>query len=83
MPGRRIQVAGVDEKDGSLKVLLLTHRIPFPPDKGDKIRSFHLLSNLAASHEVDLVGEQPACVVLAKTGRLNKRCALKLGSVRL
>jgi len=34
------------------KVLFLAHRVPFPPDKGDKIRAFHLLHHLAARHEV-------------------------------
>ena len=38
-----------------MKVLVLTHRIPYPPDKGEKIRFFHLLSHLARKHEVDLV----------------------------
>ncbi len=36
------------------KLLLLVHRIPYPPDKGDKIRSYHLLRHLAARHEVYL-----------------------------
>lgn len=35
-----------------MKVLFLAHRIPFPPDKGDKIRAFHFLEHLAASHQV-------------------------------
>ena len=35
-------------------LLFLAHRIPFPPNKGDKIRSFHLLRHLAARHEVHL-----------------------------
>jgi len=34
------------------KVLFLAHRVPFPPDKGDKIRAYHLLKHLAARHEV-------------------------------
>ena len=34
------------------KILFLAHRAPFPPDKGDKIRAFHLLQHLAARHEV-------------------------------
>lgn len=29
------------------EVLFLSHRIPYPPNKGDKIRSYHLLSHLA------------------------------------
>ena len=29
------------------ELLFLSHRIPYPPNKGDKIRSFHLLRHLA------------------------------------
>src|SRR5438067_13722486 len=29
------------------RVLFLTHRVPFPPDKGDRIRTFHLLRQMA------------------------------------
>ncbi len=35
-------------------VLFLAHRIPFPPNKGDKIRSYHLMEQLARHHEVHL-----------------------------
>lgn len=31
-------------------LLFLAHRLPFPPNKGDKIRSFHLLKHLARTH---------------------------------
>lgn len=37
-----------------MSILFLAHRIPFPPDRGDKIRSFHLLKALAALGEVHL-----------------------------
>ncbi len=37
-----------------MRILFLAHRIPFPPDKGDKIRSYHVLSYLARKHEVHL-----------------------------
>jgi sugar transferase (PEP-CTERM/EpsH1 system associated) len=33
-------------------ILFLTNRVPFPPDKGDKIRTFHQLEHLASSHNV-------------------------------
>ena len=33
-------------------ILYLVHRIPYPPNKGDKIRSFHLLKHLAQSYKV-------------------------------
>ena len=35
-------------------LLFLAHRIPFPPNKGDKIRSFHLLRHLAQRYRVYL-----------------------------
>ncbi len=33
-------------------LLYLTHRIPFPPNKGDKIRSYHLLQHLRQNYTV-------------------------------
>ncbi|HQC73456.1 MAG TPA: TIGR03087 family PEP-CTERM/XrtA system glycosyltransferase [Candidatus Competibacteraceae bacterium] len=33
-------------------LLFLTHRIPFPPNKGDKVRSFHMLRCLARHYRV-------------------------------
>ncbi len=35
-------------------ILFLAHRIPFPPDRGDKIRSWHLLQHLATLGRVHL-----------------------------
>ncbi len=35
-------------------VLFLVHRLPYPPNKGDKVRSYHLLKHLAAHHRVFL-----------------------------
>lgn len=35
-------------------LLLLIHRIPYPPNKGDKIRSYHLLKHLAQHYHVHL-----------------------------
>lgn len=35
-------------------ILYLTHRIPYPPNKGDKIRSWHLLKHLAQRYRVHL-----------------------------
>ena len=58
-----------------MRILLLTHRLPYPPNKGDKIRSFNVLEHLARLHEVIL-----ACPVddpgdLAHVPELEKRCA--------
>jgi len=35
-------------------LLFLAHRMPYPPDKGDKIRAFHVLRHLARSFRVHL-----------------------------
>lgn len=35
-------------------LLFLVHRLPYPPDKGDKVRSYHLLKHLVARHRVFL-----------------------------
>jgi len=34
------------------KILYITSRVPFPPNKGEKIRTFRCLDHLAASHDV-------------------------------
>jgi sugar transferase (PEP-CTERM/EpsH1 system associated) len=36
------------------EILFLAHRIPYPPNKGDKIRSWHFLEHLAQHHAVRL-----------------------------
>jgi polysaccharide biosynthesis protein PslH len=35
-------------------LLFLSHRLPFPPNKGDKVRSYHLLRHLAQRYRVVL-----------------------------
>jgi len=35
-------------------ILYLVHRIPYPPNKGDKVRSYHLLRHLLQNHRVFL-----------------------------
>ena len=41
-----------------MKILYIAHRIPYPPDKGDKIRAYYQIKHLATEHEVHL-----ACLV--------------------
>ncbi len=35
-------------------LLFLSHRIPYPPNKGDKIRSYHFLKGLAENYHIHL-----------------------------
>src|SRR6185503_12474108 len=48
----------------SVNILYLCHRIPYPPDKGDKIRSFHQIEYLARRHRLHV-----ACFVDAEEDR--------------
>lgn len=38
-----------------MRLLVLTHRLPYAPNRGDRLRAFHLLRLLAREHEVHLV----------------------------
>jgi len=35
-----------------MRILFLAQRVPYPPDRGDKITTYHELRHLAARHEV-------------------------------
>ncbi len=43
-------------------LLFLCHRVPHPPDKGEKIRAWHILTHLARTHRVHLgcLADNPA-----------------------
>ncbi|MFH5925465.1 TIGR03087 family PEP-CTERM/XrtA system glycosyltransferase [Roseomonas xinghualingensis] len=58
------------------RLLFLCHRIPYPPDKGEKIRAWHILNHLAERWEVDLgfLADDPAD--LAHLPALQARCAV-------
>lgn len=57
------------------EILFISHRIPFPPDRGDKIRSHHILKRLAAIAPVHVAtfaddeGDSAHEVELALTAR--------------
>jgi sugar transferase (PEP-CTERM/EpsH1 system associated) len=57
------------------ELLFLCHRIPYPPDKGDKIRAWHILRHLAQSHRIHLgcLIDDPAD--WAHLPRLARECA--------
>ena len=37
-----------------MRVLMLAHRIPYPPHTGDKVRAYHIARHLARHHELTL-----------------------------
>jgi sugar transferase (PEP-CTERM/EpsH1 system associated) len=44
------------------ELLFLCHRVPYPPDKGEKIRAWHVLKRLSESHPIHLgcLADDPA-----------------------
>ncbi len=56
------------------KILYLSHRIPYPPNKGDKIRSFNEIKYLSANHTVDLIALADDPDDLKYTRDLEKYC---------
>ena len=38
-----------------MKILFLAHRIPYPPNKGDKLRAFHFIKHLSKKNDIYLV----------------------------
>jgi sugar transferase (PEP-CTERM/EpsH1 system associated) len=66
-----------------MKILFLAHRTPYPPDKGDKIRSFHLLSQLAKRHTVSLAYWVDDPKDLNRTTVLSRICRGKVVPVPL
>ncbi len=63
-----------------MNILFLAHRIPYPPDKGEKIRAFHMLTHLAKQHVVHLAAfvDDPADMAHADDLRqvVNGECLL-------
>jgi sugar transferase (PEP-CTERM/EpsH1 system associated) len=57
-----------------VRILYLCHRIPYPPDKGDKIRAFHQVRALAERHEVDVFTLVDDTGDLAKRDELAAQC---------
>ncbi|HQN55177.1 MAG TPA: glycosyl transferase family 1, partial [Novosphingobium sp.] len=64
------------------EILFLSHRMPFPPDRGDKIRSHHVLKRLAGLAPVHVatfadddrdIAEEVELAALARSYRLVRR----------
>lgn len=67
------------------EILFLVHRAPWPPDRGDRIRSWHMFEALAKLAPVHVAGladnDQGAAVARAKMAPLCKSLAIELRNV--
>jgi polysaccharide biosynthesis protein PslH len=62
-----------------LRILFLTHRLPYAPNRGDRIRAYHLLRLLAMRHEVHVVSLVHDAEELAQVGTLRRMVASVTG----
>jgi len=53
-----------------MRVLFLTHRLPYAPNRGDRLRAFHIARTLAPSVDLEIVSLAHDQVELAQVGRL-------------
>lgn len=56
------------------KILYLTNRVPYPPDKGDRIRTFHQIDRLALRHDVYCATFTEAPADAHRVARLRRWC---------
>lgn len=55
-------------------VLVITHRVPYPPDKGDRIRTYHVLRFLAQHYQIHLAALADEPVSDETTAVLQRLC---------
>ncbi len=53
---------------------MLTHRVPYPPDRGDRIRAYHLLKAMATRFDVTLVAIADEPVAPSSLNKLESLC---------
>jgi sugar transferase (PEP-CTERM/EpsH1 system associated) len=65
-----------------MKILFLCHRLPYPPQRGGKIRPFNMIRHLAVSHEVTVATLARTADELAAGQELHRYChALHVGRI--
>jgi sugar transferase (PEP-CTERM/EpsH1 system associated) len=65
-----------------VRVLFLTHRLPYPPNKGDRLRAFHIVRTLAAKTDLDVVSLVHADEELANADTLRRLVPARVTPVR-
>lgn len=60
-----------------MRILFLTSRLPYPPLRGDKVRTYNFLRALAGHHEVDLISFVQGAEELSYVSELRPMCNVK------
>jgi sugar transferase (PEP-CTERM/EpsH1 system associated) len=70
-----VHCPGTFQKTNTVNILYLAHRIPYPPNKGEKIRTFHQIQQLARRHPIHLCSFVDDPKDLAGASKLREHCA--------
>jgi len=57
-----------------MRILYMTSRLPYPPDRGDRLRAYHFVKRLSSEHEVTLVSFVAHEAELAHAAQLRPFC---------
>ena len=58
-----------------MKILVVCHRFPYPPNSGAKVRAFHIIKHLARDHEVVVVSPVRSAEEAAAAPGIEPYCA--------
>jgi sugar transferase (PEP-CTERM/EpsH1 system associated) len=79
VPTQTLRNQSASKLTAKRRLLMLTHRVPFPPDRGDRIRSWNILKHLAKTNQVHLgcVSDEPvASEIRAKLDSVCERSSI-------
>lgn len=57
-----------------MRILFLTSRLPFPPNRGDRLRTYHLLRQFSSEHEVTLASLITSTIEAERSRALDAYC---------
>lgn len=58
-----------------MKILFICHRFPYPPNRGGKIRPFHMIKHLAREHQVFVCTLARSAAEAGEGGELRRHCS--------
>src|SRR5262245_55368341 len=56
-----------------MKVLFLTHRLPYAPNRGDRVRAYHIVRRLAEHADLDVLSPPHEREELSKVDTMRKQ----------
>src|SRR5689334_10573083 len=71
------ETAGRRQRGSAVRVLFLTHRLPYMPDRGDRIRALHMIRAISGHADVHLVSLTHDASEAAEAEGLARRYRIK------